>query len=91
MTKEILEKLEFDQQQLTLIRNWRIFNNKIIHFSIIANLNLFKDILGDDVLAENLIGKFTNICDRKWLKFEPYLKEDWKELFLRYILNYCDK
>ena len=91
MTKEILEKLEFNHQQLDLIRHWRIFNDNIIHFSNIANLNLFKDILGDDAIAERLIHTYSIICNREWLKFESFLTEDWKELFLRYILNYCDR
>lgn len=90
MNKQTLIELDFSQQDLQLIRNWRVFNAKIKTFQNKVNPTLLKEIL--DVDENTAINLYQSHKKHRldWNEFEKCLTGDWKDLILRYILKYCE-
>lgn len=90
ITKQILLDLmpKLNDEELNLIRNWRIFDKAIIKFKNMSNISLFTSILDDEKEAIRLL-KYYRQLDYKWENFETYLTFEQKNLFHTFILKYC--
>ena len=90
VTKQILVDLipTLLDAELTLIRNWRTYNNAIIKFKNMSNIPLFISILDDKDEALRLLKHYKEV-KYTWDKFETYLTEQQKNLFYVFILKYC--
>lgn len=90
ITKQIVLDLipTLSDTELTIVRNWRTYNDAIIKFKNMSNISLFTSILDDKDEALRLLKHYKEL-EYNWDKFETYLTSQQKNLFHTFILKYC--
>lgn len=63
---------ELSDDELTVLRNWSSFNERIIKFQNKSNMRKFQSIFGDEE-GERLFEQFITRCNREYQYFTTFL------------------